>query len=74
MKIAVNGNAEIELSVPHGATRTSDSAESRPSTKFVQTNYQEDLLAELMQTYAVSDFCLIGELSFHKIIISVVKK
>lgn len=56
MKIAVNGNAEIDLAVPHGST-----VSPVASTRFIKTNYQEDLLADIMQTYAVADFCLIGK-------------
>lgn len=57
MKIAVNGNAEIELSVPHG---TAAVVGNPSASQFIKTDYQENLLAELMQTYAVTDFCLIG--------------
>lgn len=60
MKIAVNGNKEIEISVPHGTTPP---ASPSTSSKFIKTKYQENLLAELMQTYAVSDLCLIGKIT-----------
>lgn len=60
MKIAVDGNAEIEISVPHGTTTLTNVNSGQSKTNFIKTDYQEDLLAELMQTYAVSDFCLIG--------------
>ena len=58
MKIQVNGNAEIELSVPHGTATNNPSTDK---SKFIKTDYQESLLAELMQTYAVADLCLIGK-------------
>lgn len=57
MTIAVNDNAEIVLSVPHG---TATNAGPAQQAKFIQTDYQENLLAELIQTYAVSDLCIIG--------------
>lgn len=65
MKVAVNGNAEIVLTVPHGSkteARATEAADAASPARFVKTNYQEDLLAELVQTYAVADFCLIGKL------------
>lgn len=62
MKIAVGGNTEIDLTAPHGTTTTrSNSNNEAQASQFIKTKYQENLLAELIQTYAVSDFCLIGK-------------
>lgn len=57
----MNGAAEIELAVPCGTNAGGGNSVKSSSSRFIKTNYQEDLLAELIQTYAVSDFCLIGE-------------
>lgn len=55
VKIQTNGD-EITINVP-GSVQTSI---SKSDHRYVETNYQNHLLSEIVQSFAVGDVCLIG--------------
>ena len=50
-------NETVSISVPAAGTITSSKVDEN---LFVQTEYQNRLLADILQSYAVGDFCLVG--------------
>ncbi|XP_031637278.1 von Willebrand factor A domain-containing protein 8 [Contarinia nasturtii] len=54
-KVTIESNGEkCSIKVPGGTTAT------EIGSQFVETNYQNYLLSEIIQSYAVGDICLIG--------------
>lgn len=54
VKILV-GKKIVEIAVPSGSKRTNEQL-----NEFVETDYQNNLLSDIIQSHAVGDFCLIG--------------
>ncbi|XP_076618440.1 von Willebrand factor A domain-containing protein c12.2 isoform X2 [Colletes latitarsis] len=69
-RLNVNGktNDSLSVTIQHGNVKTtlnvlcgtSDINDNTKQSKYVETNYQNNLLASMLETHLVSDFCLIG--------------
>lgn len=49
----------VEVEVPHGTSRLAGSEKN--GNRFVETEYQNKLLTEIVQTFAVGELCLVGK-------------
>ncbi|KOC69518.1 Uncharacterized protein KIAA0564 [Habropoda laboriosa] len=50
-------DGETELNVPWGTKHISDDVNGN---KYIETNYQNNLLTSMLESHIISDFCLIG--------------
>lgn len=60
VNIDVDGSNVISIPVQSGAIDGDVTAKHNGQREFVETNYHNNQLAEIIQSYAVSDVCLVG--------------